>query len=85
VPLIVDICTRIVEARGLEMTGVYRVPGNTAAVNLMQEELKKGYDNMNVDHDKWADVHVISSLLKSFFRNLPLPLIPEGRYCSLYT
>jgi len=33
---------------------------------------------MNVDHDKWCDVNVISSLLKSFFRKLPDPLITTG-------
>lgn len=80
VPMIVDLCTKIVEARGLEVTGVYRVPGNTAAVNMMMEELNKGIDNMNVDHEKWCDVNVISSLLKTFFRNLPDPLITSALY-----
>ena len=41
VPLIVDLCIQIVEARGLEMTGVYRIPGNIAAVILLQEEFNK--------------------------------------------
>ena len=41
VPLIVDMCTQIVEAKGLEMTGVYRIPGNKAAVTLLQEEFNK--------------------------------------------
>ncbi|XP_060065954.1 rho GTPase-activating protein 21-like isoform X2 [Ylistrum balloti] len=82
VPLIVDLCTKIVEARGLEVTGVYRVPGNSAAVNHMQEELNKGIDNMNVDHEKWCDVNVISSLLKTFFRKLPDPLITTDLYQS---
>ncbi|XP_069112527.1 rho GTPase-activating protein 23-like isoform X2 [Argopecten irradians] len=82
VPLIVDLCTKIVEARGLEVTGVYRVPGNSAAVNHMQEELNKGIDNMNVDHEKWCDVNVISSLLKTFFRKLPDPLITTELYQS---
>ena len=40
-PLIVDMCTQIVEAKGLEMTGVYRIPGNKAAVTLLQEEFNK--------------------------------------------
>ncbi|OWF42359.1 rho GTPase-activating protein 21-like isoform X2 [Mizuhopecten yessoensis] len=82
VPLIVDLCTKIVEARGLESTGVYRVPGNSAAVNHMQDELNKGIDNMNVDHEKWCDVNVISSLLKAFFRKLPDPLITTELYQS---
>ncbi|XP_063420974.1 rho GTPase-activating protein 21-like isoform X2 [Mytilus trossulus] len=80
VPMIVDLCTKIVEARGLEVTGVYRVPGNTAAVNMMTEELNKGIDNMNVDHEKWCDVNVISSLLKAFFRKLPESLVTSELY-----
>ncbi|CAG2251042.1 ARHGAP21_23 [Mytilus edulis] len=79
VPMIVDLCTKIVEARGLEVTGVYRVPGNTAAVNMMTEELNKGIDNMNVDHEKWCDVNVIS-LLKAFFRKLPESLVTSELY-----
>ena len=34
-------CTRVVEERGLENQGIYRVPGNTGAVNFLQDELNK--------------------------------------------
>ncbi|KAJ8375882.1 hypothetical protein SKAU_G00064620 [Synaphobranchus kaupii] len=37
VPLIVEICCKLVEERGLEYTGIYRVPGNNAAISSMQE------------------------------------------------
>ncbi|XP_045168315.2 rho GTPase-activating protein 21-like isoform X3 [Mercenaria mercenaria] len=80
VPLVVDLCIQIVEARGLEMIGVFRIPGNKAAVTLLQEEFNKGIEAMNLDHEKWSDVNVISSLLKSFFRQLPEPLIPDDLY-----
>lgn len=46
--MIVDLCTKIVEARGLEVTGVYRVPGNTASVNMMMEELNKVQNSITV-------------------------------------
>ena len=78
VPLIVELCTRIVEVRGLEVVGVYRVPGNSVAVSHMQEELNRGIENMNMDNDKWLDVNVVSSLLKAFFRKLPQPLVTSG-------
>lgn len=80
VPLIVELCTRIVEARGLEVVGVYRVPGNSVAVSHIQEELNQGIENMNMDNDKWLDVNVISSLLKAFFRKLPRPLVTPELY-----
>ena len=83
VPLIVELCTRIVEVRGLDIVGVYRVPGNSVAVSHMQEELNRGIENMNMDNDKWLDVNVVSSLLKAFFRKLPHPLVPPGKaLCS---
>ncbi|XP_067650553.1 rho GTPase-activating protein 23-like isoform X1 [Haliotis asinina] len=82
VPLIVELCTRIVEARGLEVVGVYRVPGNSVAVQNMQEELNKGIENVNIDNEKWLDVNVISSLLKAFFRKLPEPLVTNKCYAS---
>ncbi|KAL8562777.1 hypothetical protein ACOMHN_022652 [Nucella lapillus] len=82
VPLIVELCTRIVEVRGLEVVGVYRVPGNSVAVTHMQDELNRGIENMNMDNDKWLDVNVVSSLLKAFFRKLPQPLVTEELYDS---
>ncbi|XP_072010232.1 rho GTPase-activating protein 21 isoform X5 [Engystomops pustulosus] len=80
VPLIVDVCCKLVEERGLENTGIYRVPGNNAAIANMQEELNKGFTDLDLEDDKWRDLNVISSLLKSFFRKLPEPLFTNDRY-----
>ncbi|KAK3791351.1 hypothetical protein RRG08_012534 [Elysia crispata] len=80
VPLIVELCTRIVEARGLEVIGVYRVPGNSAAINALTEEFNRGIDAVNIDNEKLLDINVISSLLKSFFRKLDDPLVPSEYY-----
>lgn len=44
VPLIVEMCCGVVEATGLEYTGIYRVPGNNAMVSNLQEHLNKGLD-----------------------------------------
>lgn len=51
-PLIVDVCCKLVEERGLEYTGIYRVPGNNAAISNMQEELNnKGMSDIDVQDD----------------------------------
>ncbi|XP_059585069.1 rho GTPase-activating protein 21 isoform X4 [Alligator mississippiensis] len=82
IPLIVDVCCKLVEERGLEYTGIYRVPGNNAAISSMQEELNKGVTDIDVHDDKWRDLNVISSLLKSFFRKLPEPLFTNDKYAD---
>ncbi|MEQ2304087.1 hypothetical protein AMECASPLE_023452, partial [Ameca splendens] len=81
VPLLVEVCCKVVEERGLEYTGIYRVPGNNAAISSMQEELNtKGMSDIDIQEDKWRDLNVISSLLKSFFRKLPEPLFTNEKY-----
>ncbi|XP_046480202.1 rho GTPase-activating protein 21 isoform X1 [Neodiprion pinetum] len=80
VPLIVEMCTRIVEERGLEVIGIYRVPGNTAAISQLTESVNKGFQNINLQDPRWSDVNVISSLLKSFFRQLPDSLLTADLY-----
>ncbi|XP_041752164.2 LOW QUALITY PROTEIN: rho GTPase-activating protein 21 [Coregonus clupeaformis] len=84
VPLIVDVCCKLVEERGLEYTGIYRVPGNNAAISSMQEELdNKGLmSDIDIQEEKWRDLNVISSLLKSFFRKLPEPLFTNEKYAD---
>lgn len=83
VPLIVEVCCKVVEERGLEYTGIYRVPGNNAAISSMQEELNsKGMTDIDIQEDKWRDLNVISSLLKLFFRKLPEPLFTNEKYAD---
>lgn len=52
VPLLVEVCCKVVEERGLEYTGIYRVPGNNAAISNMQEELNtKGLGDIDIQED----------------------------------
>lgn len=83
IPLIVELCVGIVEARGLESVGVYRVPGNSVAVNALTDSLNRGFDGLNQSDPRWNDVNVISSLMKSFFRKLPDPLVTSELYGAL--
>ncbi|TKR77120.1 hypothetical protein L596_018149 [Steinernema carpocapsae] len=81
VPLLVQICTRVVEAHGMETVGIYRIPGNTAAVNALKETLTQGFQTVAITTDaRWRDVNVVSSLLKMFLRNLPEPLLTDKLY-----
>jgi len=81
--LIVELCVGIVEARGLESIAVYRIPGNSIAVNALSDSLNRGFDGLNQSDPRWNDVNVISSLMKSFFRKLPDPLVTSELYGAL--
>lgn len=80
VPRIVEVCTRIVETKGLEVVGIYRVPGNSAAVTALTDEVNKNYVDVPQLDPRWNDVHVVSSLLKSFFRKMPDSLLTTTLY-----
>ena len=47
VPLIVELCTKAIEDRGLEFVGIYRVPGNKAAIEMLKSELNQVKDYSN--------------------------------------
>ena len=81
IPFIVDLCCRLVEQHGLAFTGIYRVPGNTGTLQALQDELnQRGPDAVDLENDeRFCDLNVVSSLLKSFFRKLPDPLFTNGK------
>lgn len=79
VPRFVEMCTDIIEERGLDVIGIYRVPGNNAAVSALTEELNKGI-NLALQDVRSSDTNVVSSLLKSFFRKLPDSLLTSDLY-----
>ncbi len=59
------------------LVGALSVVAQSRAVLLQAQDM----DDLNLDEDRWLDVNVVSSLLKSFFRKLPEPLITDGT-CS---
>jgi hypothetical protein len=44
----VELCTGIVEERGLDIIGIYRVPGNTAAVTSLTDAVNRGFETINL-------------------------------------
>lgn len=80
IPLIMERCIEIVETRGLHIIGIYRIPGNTAAISALTEQVNRGFDEQTLADPKWDDVNVVSSLLKSFLRRLPEALLPNDMY-----
>ena len=79
-PLLVTRCTHIVETKGLSIVGIYRIPGNTAAISALTDQVNRGFDDQTLNDPKWDDVNVVSSLLKLFIRSLPDALLPNDMY-----
>ncbi|ODN05315.1 Rho GTPase-activating protein 21, partial [Orchesella cincta] len=80
VPRVIEYSIDLVEKKGIEMVGLYRIPGNNASVAILTDRLNRGEDP-NPDKDsRWLDVHVVASLIKSFLRRLPDPLLTNDRY-----
>lgn len=48
VPLIIRLCVKVVEENGMDTVGIYRIPGNTAAVNALKETLSSDLANVNI-------------------------------------
>jgi len=68
---------KIIEFNGLEMEGIFRVPGDIDEVNALKVALDSG------DHVKnfgTQDPSVCASLLKEWLRDLYDPIIPESLY-----
>ena len=42
IPRVMEICVNTIESRGLVMVGIYRIPGNSAAVSALTDWLNKG-------------------------------------------
>lgn len=75
-------CIQVIESRGLEDQGLYRVGGVSSKVaKLMQLALDRRKLNsdgelvLEVDNsDEW-EIRTVTSALKNYFRNLPEPLM----------
>lgn len=52
----------MVEDRGLEYMGIYRVPGNNAVVSSLQEQLNKGATEINLQDEVCVPIPVLVSL-----------------------
>ena len=78
VPKIVTACIKVVELKGLKTEGIYRRAGAMKEMKQMQDEWEQG---IPVDMaNEFMDVLSVSSLLKAYFRDLKVPLIPNDVY-----
>ncbi|OQR74410.1 protein FAM13A-like, partial [Tropilaelaps mercedesae] len=77
--LIIHRLCMFIEMRGMAQEGLFRISGNAKLI----DKLKASFDSQGdapLEHE--ADVASAAGLLKTFFRELPEPLIPPKMYSS---
>jgi len=76
VPPVVMLCITAIERRGgLEMEGIYRIPGIKGEIEKLR--LHFSYGRPNLDDEEWSDINVVAGVLKLWFRLLPGSLLTK--------
>jgi hypothetical protein len=77
VPLIVEKCIAAVDDSALDYEGIYRKTGGSGQSKLITQLFERGdYAAFDLlDRDRFNDICGITSVLKTYFRSLPNPLL----------
>ncbi|XP_064899032.1 rho GTPase-activating protein 30 isoform X2 [Columba livia] len=79
VPQVLRSCTEFVEQHGV-VDGIYRLSGVSSNIQRLRQEFE-GTGCPDLRRDIYLqDIHCVSSLLKSYFRELPNPLLTYQLY-----
>jgi hypothetical protein len=80
IPSVVTRCIEEVELRGMDIEGIYRKTGGNSQVKLIQEGFdKSGGEDYDIS-DPDLDITAVTSVLKQYFRKLPVPLLTFDVY-----
>ncbi|KAF7793948.1 hypothetical protein EIP86_005072 [Pleurotus ostreatoroseus] len=76
IPVIVEKCIGAVDALALDYEGIYRKTGGSGQSKMITQLFERGdYSFDLLDSDRFNDVCSITSVLKTYFRSLPDPLL----------
>ncbi|CAH7149037.1 Chn2 [Phodopus roborovskii] len=79
-PMVVDICIREIEARGLKSEGIYRVSGFTEHIEDVKMAFDRDGEKADISANIYPDINIITGALKLYFRDLPIPVITYDTY-----
>ncbi|XP_063584977.1 N-chimaerin-like isoform X2 [Penaeus indicus] len=83
VPSVVTECVSEVEARGLTMEGIYRVPGSQDQIEALRLAFERDGNRVNLTEKAVPDINVVAGVLKLYLRLLPIPLITSQCFLKL--
>ncbi|XP_023669493.1 rho GTPase-activating protein 35 isoform X2 [Paramormyrops kingsleyae] len=81
IPVFIEKCIRYIDATGLSTEGIYRVSGNKAEMESMQRQFDQDHNLDLVEKD--FTVNTVAGAMKSFFSELPEPLVPYSMQTEL--
>lgn len=79
VPVVVEICTRLIELHIID-EGIYRKVGQKQVVTSLRAQLNHGILNIDINDYNWDNPHAVVSLLKCFLNELPDSLTTSHLY-----
>nr|XP_006119695.1 rho GTPase-activating protein 35 [Pelodiscus sinensis] len=81
IPIFIERCIEYIEATGLSTEGIYRVSGNKSEMESLQRQFDQDH---NLDlAEKDFTVNTVAGAMKSFFSELPDPLVPYNMQIEL--
>ncbi|XP_028605049.1 N-chimaerin isoform X4 [Podarcis muralis] len=79
-PMVVDMCIREIESRGLNSEGLYRVSGFSDLIEDVKMAFDRDGEKADISVNTYEDINIITGALKLYFRDLPIPLITYDAY-----
>ncbi|CAG8512500.1 2228_t:CDS:10 [Acaulospora colombiana] len=80
VPLVVQKCVKAVEARGMDLDGIYRKSGGASQLRAIITAFENGEEFDLDGPDQFNDICAVTSVLKQYLRELPNPLLTYELY-----
>ena len=77
VPFFFENAGRTILSRGTTVKGIFRIRGKIKEVKEFKERLDAGED---IEESAWLNIHVTSTLMKAFLRELPVPILLFDNY-----
>ncbi|OCT66096.1 rho GTPase-activating protein 35-like isoform X2 [Xenopus laevis] len=81
IPIFIEKCVEYIEATGMTTEGIYRVSGNKSEMDSLQRQFDQDHNLDLVEKD--FTVNTVAGALKSFFSELPDPLVPYSMQTEL--
>eukprot|EP00076_Gallus_gallus_P034697 XP_025000235.1 rho GTPase-activating protein 35 [Gallus gallus] len=81
IPIFIERCIEYIEATGLSTEGIYRVSGNKSEMESLQRQFDQDHSLDLAEKD--FTVNTVAGAMKSFFSELPEPLVPYSMQVEL--